>query len=216
MDKFETIENLVKAGFDVNFPLSEHFGHRPLHIAAKDGSKAMILKLIELGAEVDGHNDDNVNALMWAAYDGRFENVEILLEKGANPNVIGTMYPYQCDCCPEEYTPLLAAFDSNNTQIIIKLLHAGADSNMPLHCNVLQKGVNQDSKELILELIQHGADVISIDCCNNTPLMRPAYLGQIEIVILLLEKGADPKAGSGIDLSRVESEEIRNLLKKYE
>ena len=78
------------------------------------------------------------------------------------------------------------------------------------------------STELVIEIIElligAGADVGAKNEEGKTPLHFAARLNLIEIAELLIEKGADLEAedkGGETPLDRAQSDEMRELLKKY-
>jgi len=82
---------LVNAADEKDFTL--------LHMAARDGNLRLALLLINRGADVDTVDGEHrASSLGWAAFFGRAEMVEILIDAGANPlqpNVHG-LTPRQC------------------------------------------------------------------------------------------------------------------------
>ncbi|MDX9971469.1 MAG: ankyrin repeat domain-containing protein [FCB group bacterium] len=70
----------------------------PLHVAAREGNRNLVAWLIEHGADikaVDGRH--GATPLGWAAYYGKPEPIETLLEAGADPKHRNTygLTPYQ-------------------------------------------------------------------------------------------------------------------------
>ncbi len=75
-------------------------------------------RLLEAGADVNYQNDDRYNctALIWAVWVGHAEIVELLISKGANPNLINN----------EGKTVLTIATEENYSEIVELLKIAGA------------------------------------------------------------------------------------------
>lgn len=132
------------------------------------------------------------NAL-YQATDGEKETtVKLLLGYGANPNAPG-----------EKYGNALTASAFDGTINIIRLLlQANADPNSPDGW-ALQIAAGQGHKEIVEELLQHGANVNALTENPNFPqgsaMQAACESGRLEIVQLLLEHGANPNNGSGID-----------------
>ncbi|QHI69192.1 ankyrin repeat domain-containing protein [Tichowtungia aerotolerans] len=81
-----TMQVLIDAGADVNLRVSQ--GITPLMAACGPYPKAVRL-LLENGAEVNATDDiENFTALMYAAVEGLSPVVDILLEYGADPNMV--------------------------------------------------------------------------------------------------------------------------------
>src|SRR5439155_26133022 len=81
------VELLLAAKADANVPMRD--GTTALHWAANHGSKEMAESLIAHGANVNLKQQNGETALHWAVRMGKrgFEVVELLLSKGADPNV---------------------------------------------------------------------------------------------------------------------------------
>jgi ankyrin repeat protein len=177
--------------------------------------------LLEHGVDVHAQDEDLDTALHWAAFRGRLEVTQVLLEHGANPKVVSGERPGGQICeTPEgsqehgvdvdaqgKYhdTPLHWAALSGRVEITRLLLDHGANPNVedeqqatPLHLVVrgeydsLEYGVG--TARLLLE---RGVKVGAPDEDRNTPLHLASYLGRLEIAQVLLDHGAD--AGSEND-----------------
>lgn len=191
--KVVLIEKLVAGGVDINLSLDSRL-QTALHIAAAESSKEMVQKLIELGADVNAIDYENNNPLLVATFNGKLENFEALLANGSNINVIGAQYPHQCNCCPEDFNPLMAAFESGNEDLIFRVLDAGADMNVlqPYsNATLLNMAANEKSKDFVLKLIQYGAKVNALDKNGENPLLPAVKGSRLENVRVLIENGAD-------------------------
>lgn len=76
-----------------------------------------------------------------------------------------------------------------------KLIEEGAPVNEPHSISgwtALTAAATWEHKEIVVYLIQHGANVNVVGLANDTPLYHAARRGNLEIVKLLLEAGADP------------------------
>lgn len=105
--------SLVKGGADVNG--NGKHGQTPLGEA---DNISTIKFLLDHGAKIDG-NAESGTILYWKTSDVWFDQVEFLLSRGANPNVVNF----------EGQTPLHRAAAENATKIIPLLLKAGAQVN---------------------------------------------------------------------------------------
>lgn len=164
-------------------------------------------KLLEEGANVE-EEDWLGNTLLIIAIDqDRHEFVQLLLEKGANPNSKGSRV-YQA-------LPLINAVKSNREGIVELLLDHGADPNLGKE-KPLEVAIKQGASQKIIQLlIDHKADTQNafknaqtpemISClisCGLTPddyedelcaqLIDAVRNGKEEIVEVLLENGVDP------------------------
>jgi ankyrin repeat protein len=124
--------------------------------------------------------------LWWAAKDGRLEDVERMLQEGANPNapdIDGEM-------------PLHAAARWGQVAIAEVLLSHGADPGAkaangatPLQVSVVEAQVGTARA-----LLRHGADANARDLFGKSPLHDAALRGNRDLVALLLDYGADARA----------------------
>jgi len=92
-------------------------GQAPLHIAAGNGSIALMQAMLHRGAQVDITNDSRQTPLHWAAWNNRPQAVQLLLNQGA-------------DISASDYsgnTPLILAAQNNGAAAAQVLLARGAD-----------------------------------------------------------------------------------------
>lgn len=79
----DTIEVILKSGFDVNFLIR---GQTPLHFAIKHQHLHLIKLLIKFQADIEGKDVYKETALNSAVRTGHIEAVECLLKQGAEVN----------------------------------------------------------------------------------------------------------------------------------
>ena len=84
-EKIEIAKLLISKGVDVN---RKNHGDNALHIAAQSGHKEMAEQLIEAGVNIDESNNGNQTPLHKAAFEGRDEIVNMLIQKGAKVNPV--------------------------------------------------------------------------------------------------------------------------------
>jgi ankyrin repeat protein len=158
-------------------------GFTPLLFAAREGQIEAARMLIEAGAEVNAIAADGKNTLGLAIYNGHYALASYLIDVGVDVN--------QADA--ERFPPLFWAVDRRNMEwnpgfpwtinddplpLARKLLEAGADPNFFID-NRPESRRNFGGSPRIL---------------FASSLMRAAYSGDVELVRLLLEFGADPLA----------------------
>ena len=161
-------------------------GLTALDFAAREGDIESARSLLEAGADINQLDADNTHALTIAFVNKHYTFAKFLLDRGANPNLPDV----------RGQTPLYAAIDARNEdysampsrkeddpmpslEIIRALLDHGADPNAALSRNLPGRS-GMDSGDTALG---NGATV----------LMRAARAGDVEVMRMLLEKGADPK-----------------------
>jgi len=156
----------------------------PLMFAARDGRLELARLLAEAGADVDAVAGDGKTALALAIFNGSYDVASFLVDRGADVN--------KADA--QRFTPLFWAVDRRNMEtapnfpwmvtvdplpLIAKLLDAGANPNAIVN-NTPRGRMREGSPRIVFA----------------TALMRAAFAGDLEIVKLLLARGADPSIGS--------------------
>jgi uncharacterized protein len=158
----------------------------PLMYAARENALAAGEALVGAGASLDAVDPDGATALVIAISNAHYELAELLLNAGANPNVVDS---------EAGMGPLYAAVDMhrlavghgrgnpvpvgllNAVDVVELLLERGADPNARLKKPILQR--------------QHTFGDGTLGA-GATPLMRAAKSGDIELVRVLIDAGADP------------------------
>lgn len=160
----------------------------PLMYAARENAIAAGRALIDLDADLDAQDPDGATALVIAIINAHYELAVMLIEAGADPNLadleagMGPLYA-AADMhrlavghgrgSPPPVGPLTAV------DVARALLAAGADPNAVLKKPIMQRTHTTGDAAL-------GA--------GATPLLRAAKSGDIEMVRVLVEGGADPFA----------------------
>jgi ankyrin repeat protein len=159
-------------------------GMTALLFAARQGKLQAARALLDGGADIDQSGADTTSPLLIAIVNGHYELASLLIERGANPNVADV----------NGRTPLYAAVDLRNVQwsqapapklpqathlaMIMQLLDAGADPAIPITGKVGHRG---------------SFDMRWTELKGGTVFSRAAWNGDVEIMRLLLARGADPK-----------------------
>ena len=149
-------------------------------LAAREGNIELGRILIGAGADVNAAAGDGKTALALAIFNGNYDVASFLVNSKADVNKADT----------QRFTPLFWAVDRRNMETA---------PNFPWM-------VTADAMPLIRTLLDAGADPNAL--VNNTPrarmregsprivfataLMRAAFAADLELVTLLLERGADP------------------------
>ena len=197
-DRLENVEILLSYGADPNVDTS---GRSPLYLSIENDNLEMAKLLILEGADVNFHYnqdyswEENYTPLHFAAAEGHMEFVELLINNGAEIN-------YSGDGEDEGFhSPLTNAIDSENLDIVKYLIEKGADINAggtgwsdsegPLNKAAEQGWL--EGAQLLLEL---GAEINSTSGYgDNTPLGNAVCSGNLALVHLLLDSGANINPG---------------------
>ncbi len=162
-------------------------GLTPVLFAVREGHLEMVRMLVEAGADVNDALPDGMSALVVAILNIRYNVAHFLIDKGA---------------------------DVNDKRYRIKPLHFALDMRA-LDWQALPRPVgwepfSPESEELVLSLLQHGADVnartdgtvpkrekggLNFEAVNfsgQTPLLQSARVGDVKMMQLLFDHGAGP------------------------
>jgi ankyrin repeat protein len=163
-------------------------GFTALMFAARQGALGAARALADAGADLNLQDPDGTPALTVAIVNGHHDVARLLLERGADPNVADSV----------GMTPLYAAVELHTTEMyperkalrpsfgpfstidLIKLLLAKkAVPDKPLSAVTLRWGRRRGPGDAAL-------------ATGATPLMRAARFGDVEVMRVLLDAGADP------------------------
>jgi len=205
----DAVQALIAAGANVN--ASAPIETTPLIAAIGSGSATTVRALIDAGARVNQADFLKVTpieaagraknteitelllassaaiapeALTAAALSGNVAQLKLLLAKGADPNAGGNGHVLN--------EAVRGCTRRDNTDVVAALLDAGGDPRLhaddnytPLH------RANLCPPAVASMLIAHGADVNARSINGWTPIMGAAFDGNLELVRLLVQAGAD-------------------------
>jgi ankyrin repeat protein len=216
------IERLLAAGASADEVGSE--GETVLMTVARTGRTDAAQVLLDAGAEVDAREEwHGQTALMWAAAEGHPDMLQTLLAAGADPNAASNVEVWERQMTAEPrakwlppggMTPLLFAAREGCTACIDVLTGAGADVNIttPDGISTVVSALINGHYDTAAALLEAGADVNLVDETGRGALYaavdfntmpssnRPAPdvtqndHSALDIVHMLLERGADPNA----------------------
>jgi len=141
------IEALVAQGTDVN--VRAFRGQTPLVTALIYGCTKAMAALLDKGADPDIPDEAERTALHHAAYDGKVDDVQTLLKKGAS-----------VDAMDQYGTALHQAAYGGKIEIMKALLEAGADVNKlnAFGTTPLMRAVQASNRDVVALLLEKGAD----------------------------------------------------------
>jgi ankyrin len=186
---------LLARGADVD--AHDEYGQTPLHRAAAYGNLDLVRLLMDRGADVDAWTDGGSTPLhkvvqlsFASSIEARLDVARALLDAGADPNA------------PERsshFTPLRFAVGPQGDPALARLLlerGARLDATDAQGGTVLHAAAFQGDLQTVHFVIDGGADIDAADL-QTTSLGYAAMGGHVEVVGLLLERGADPnRSGS--------------------
>lgn len=159
--------------------------------AAIVGDSDAVRRLIELGLPADACDSHGCTALLRAAGGGHRAVVDLLLARGASPQIASH----------SGATPLSAAVSMRHMEIVDRLLGAGAsiEQRLPGELTVLMVASALGLPDLVARLLSAGADIRATDAQNRTALHCAAMFGfgardrtrLVALLDTLLLSGAD-------------------------
>jgi uncharacterized protein len=176
---------------DIRHTLKQWGGLTPLLFAAREGSLETVVALLQAGADINQTSEFGWTALLVATQNRYYRMGIYLLEHGADPNIANE----------GGWSPLYLATDNRNIEggdyptrkpdldhleYIRRLLAAGANPNLRMRSSTETRTVFTHQW-----LNEEGA----------TPFLRAAQSGDLVLMKLLLEHGADPKAATDYNVT---------------
>ncbi|XP_072026493.1 ankyrin repeat and SOCS box protein 13-like [Amphiura filiformis] len=191
--QYKILYELIEMGASVNTPTID--GITPLHEACSQGNHRCARLLIQAGAQINARNIDGSTPLCDAASSGSIECINLLLNAGAelNPyqnlstalheavlrdNVEVTEILVKAGCRLEAMdchygTPLHASSFKGHVGCTKILLDGGANVNaIKLHESPLHYAAISQNPELVILLLNYGANLHSTDMQGRRPLER--------------------------------------------
>ena len=165
-------------------PKAEEFASgwlTPLMLAAREGDVELARILVGAGADVNAVAGDGKTALALAIFNGNYEVASFLVDSKADVN--------KADA--QRFTPLFYAVDRRNMETAPNFPWMVTTDPMPLIRKLLDAGANPNAlvNNTPRARMREGSPRIVF----ATALMRAAFAADLDLVKLLLERGADPK-----------------------
>ena len=164
--------------------VSQHdSGRTPLHWAALNGQRDVVVLLLESNANVNAQDSIGNTPLHLASYMGHKEIVEILLSRKPEVDADNS----------SGATPLHMAAVAGHADVVALLLTNKADVNARdiYHNTPLHLAAAGGHADVAAVLLANNADVDATRTDGTTPLMMAARDGSKDVVALLLANHAD-------------------------
>ncbi|KAG2165011.1 hypothetical protein VTO58DRAFT_108015 [Aureobasidium pullulans] len=149
-----------------------------------DGESVRLLLLF--GADPNGPGHLGVTPLYAAVAAGFYDGATTLLKYGANPNSVTGPVPE---------SPIAKSIMDDRPNLTLLLLKYGGDANHTMvdgETILIRAIIKKRSKKLIDVLLDYGADANGKDSEGATPLFGAINSNRIEVVLSLLDHGANP------------------------
>ena len=221
------VEALIAGGADIR--QRSNAGTTPFMFAVRKGDMRSVKALLAAGVDVNEKRYDLATPLLVAIINGHEDIVDLLLEKGADPNAEGGSTDLSVQGSRARPIKITLKTPSYREQLRDVGTEGGNGANnswgRPLqaaihvanwHVSDEFIAVNIDRMRVIKSLIKHGADVNARNTdmeprwsgaryrrrqVGLTPFLAAARQADIEVMRLLLEHGADPKANTPLNIT---------------
>ncbi|XP_046326546.2 ankyrin repeat domain-containing protein 50-like [Haliotis rufescens] len=155
-------------------------GKTPLMTAVGSGCREMVELLVSKGADVSLVDNRGDNILHLACDGGHYEIMKYVLSQPIDINSRGR----------KGRTPVSWAARHGHTAMFNLLVNRGAD--LTLDGNIFSLACKGSETEIVKLVLSHlSVDINVRGCDGRTPVMQAVCKGQLEMVKLLVSKGAD-------------------------
>lgn len=208
---FDIVQELLQHGAAVNIrPANGKFGGA-LSAAAAGGFGKIVKLLIKHHADVNASGGLHGFPILAAAQSGVLPVVKRLLDDGANASALGGLLG----------STVAAAVYGNDLDIMRLLIEHGADVHAKggKYGDTLQTAAMKADLPIIDELLNRAIELVNHRAGKyNTALVAASYFNRIDVVVKLLDAGADFRVQGGIYRSAIAAASIRGnkiVLEKF-
>lgn len=176
-------------------PITRMFGENPPFIAAIErGDAGTVRRMLDDGMSIDTPGRFKRPATIVAADAGHVDVMRLLLDRGADANLI-RRFTYNLDVATEvegAITPLTVAAGKGHLDVVRLLLDRGADVRFtgPAGFTALTNATNAGHAAVCMLLIERGADVNARDALHDQSALEMATFRRMhDVVRLMLARG---------------------------
>jgi ankyrin repeat protein len=165
-------------------------GMTPLHYAARHNNVEVVKLLLKAGASIDAREANDITPLLMAISNDNMQAAQLLLASGADVNATDWY----------GRTPLWEAVNVRNLYVHNATFKNGIDrppvlelirALLAAHANVNAR--TKETPPFRNHLLEITGSLEWVDFTGQTPFLTAALAGDVTVMKLLLENGADPK-----------------------
>ena len=201
-------DSLLRRSYKINPPPPEIYfpdgTELEMATAIYEGSYIRVYLLIKEGIDLNHVSKGGMTYLFYALLNTDYNMVKLLLENGADPNIHSVFYTHPklhkkgySDDESEGVCLEYSAYKAYHIRYMKLFVKYGANVNDTTYISPLWTAVRDEiqGKEKIKYLVEQGID---LNCGNNpTPVIcGRAFMYEWDIVLFLLDVGADPMASA--------------------
>ena len=170
-----------QTGWQFRMPAPSAFS--ALTFAVREGHMDVVGTLLDGGANVDDVLSDGTSALVLAAANYHFELVAFLLDRGADPNANEQGWTVLHQVVRQRRT---------NTRSFTAPVPTGAMDAIDLIKELIAQGAHVNARVWNNRMQRKDLQRERLNYMGATPFLVAAKIGDVEVMRLLLENGADP------------------------
>ncbi|MEM7572893.1 MAG: ankyrin repeat domain-containing protein [Bacteroidota bacterium] len=221
------VNRLLEGSYDANYRFEGNF--TPLMVAANEEESELVRILLEQGAQVNAVDDGGRTAMYFAAQEDSKQVVRYLINAGAD---LEGRYTYTDQSLFSQEanldfgkacSVLQLAVAEGSADVVRELIRAGANPNarserkrLELNRIFFRDNPDVDWDDVDLDTTwsrdSEYVDYLLVEK-GWTPLMEAALRGEMQIVLMLLEAGADRAAETDTGMTAVEVARMFNQLR---
>jgi ankyrin repeat protein len=169
------------------FGANQMGGLSALLVAARDGQTEAVRALLDARDDINQTSDtDHATPLILAVINGHYDTAKLILDRGADPKLATTdgatalfgLIDVQWSPHTWYAQPVVAHEQTGYLDLASTLLDHGADPNVPINKKLWFRSFANDE--------------VWFDVEGATPFLRAAMAGDLAVMKLLVQRGADP------------------------